>query len=145
MVVLVLTAVPAGLRGHVTRWLLEISPGVFVGALPRRVRDELWDRVIELCRDGRAVMVESARTEQGLAFRVHRPDWEPVDLDGLRRFNENFGKGMVARYIERSPLPFGRHRWVAASGPPRARTTAHRPLDREVSESAAAGATSRIP
>lgn len=84
MVVLVLTAVPAGLRGHVTRWLLEISPGVFVGALPRRVRDELWDRVIELCRDGRAVMVESARTEQGLAFRVHRPDWEPVDLDGLQ-------------------------------------------------------------
>ena len=84
MVVLVLTAVPAGLRGHVTRWLLEISPGVFVGAIPRRVRDLLWDRVVELCRDGRAVMVEVARTEQRLAFRVHRADWEPVDLDGLQ-------------------------------------------------------------
>lgn len=46
----------------------------------------------------------------------------PVDLDGLRRFHENFGKGLVARYIERSPIPFGRHRWVAASG-------AQRPLD----------------
>ena len=31
MVVIVLTACPAGLRGHLTRWLLEISPGVFVG------------------------------------------------------------------------------------------------------------------
>jgi len=81
--VLVLTAVPAGLRGHVTRWLLEIAPGVFVGAIPRRVRDQLWERVVDLCRDGRAVMVESARTEQRLAFRVHRADWEPVDLDGL--------------------------------------------------------------
>lgn len=83
MVVLVLTAVPAGLRGHVTRWLLEIAPGVFVGALPRRVRDELWARVLELCRDGRALMVETARGEQRLSFRVHRHDWDIVDRDGL--------------------------------------------------------------
>lgn len=80
---LILTAVPAGLRGHVTRWLLEIAPGVFVGALPRRVRDEVWDRVVDLSRDGRAIMVESARNEQRLTFRVHRHEWEPVDLDGL--------------------------------------------------------------
>ena len=39
MTVLVLTACPAGLRGHLTRWLLEISPGVFVGHVPARVRD----------------------------------------------------------------------------------------------------------
>lgn len=84
MVVLILTAVSAGLRGHVTRWLLEISPGVFVGRVPLRVRDELWSRVTELCRDGRAIMVESARNEQRLTFRVHRHDWEPVDLDGLQ-------------------------------------------------------------
>ncbi|MCQ8210670.1 type I-E CRISPR-associated endoribonuclease Cas2e, partial [Cutibacterium acnes subsp. acnes] len=44
MTVLVLTACPAGLRGHLTRWLLEISPGVFVGHVPTRVRDALWDR-----------------------------------------------------------------------------------------------------
>ncbi|WP_423232601.1 type I-E CRISPR-associated endoribonuclease Cas2e, partial [Bacillus licheniformis] len=43
MTVLVLTACPAGLRGHLTRWLLEISPGVFVGHVPARVRDALWD------------------------------------------------------------------------------------------------------
>jgi CRISPR-associated protein Cas2 len=29
MVIIVLTACPAGLRGHLTRWLLEISAGVF--------------------------------------------------------------------------------------------------------------------
>lgn len=84
MVVLVLTACPAGLRGHVTRWLLEISPGVFVGRVPARVRDELWARVIELCLDGRAIMVFSARNEQGLDFRVHNHNWEVVDVDGLR-------------------------------------------------------------
>jgi hypothetical protein len=42
----------------------------------------------------------------------------PVDFDGLRRFHQNFGYGIVGRRIERSPLPFGRHRWVSSLGPP---------------------------
>lgn len=41
----------------------------------------------------------------------------PVDLDGLRRFHRNLDDGLLGRRIERSPLPFGRHRWVAARGP----------------------------
>ncbi|MFV0459084.1 MAG: type I-E CRISPR-associated endoribonuclease Cas2e [Actinomycetales bacterium] len=83
MVVLVLTACPAGLRGHITRWLLEISPGVFVGVVTAKVRDLLWSRVLELCKDGKALMVHSTRGEQRLTFRVHRHEWEPVDVDGV--------------------------------------------------------------
>lgn len=83
MVVIVLSACPAGLRGHLSRWLLEISAGVFVGAVTARVRDNLWDRVVELCKDGRGLMVYSVRGEQRLTFRVHRHEWEPVDVDGL--------------------------------------------------------------
>lgn len=41
----------------------------------------------------------------------------PVDIDALRRFHQNFGYGLYGRLIERSPLPFGRHRWVSACGP----------------------------
>ncbi|MCW2588719.1 MAG: hypothetical protein JWQ86_1146 [Mycobacterium sp.] len=37
-----------------------------------------------------------------------------VDLDGLGRFHDNLRHGLFGRLIERSPLPFGRHRWVAA-------------------------------
>lgn len=84
MVVLVVTACPAGLRGHLTRWLLEISPGVFVGAVSSRVRDLLWDRVVEFARDGRAIMIHPASNEQRLQFKVHRYDWQPVDFDGIR-------------------------------------------------------------
>lgn len=84
MVVLVLTACPAGLRGHLTRWLLEVSAGVFVGRVSARVRDLMWDRVVELAKDGRAIMIHSAKGEQGLAFKVHRHDWKPVDLDGVQ-------------------------------------------------------------
>jgi hypothetical protein len=41
----------------------------------------------------------------------------PVDLDGLRRFHHSFGNGLFGRRIERSPLPFARHRWVLDRGP----------------------------
>ena len=41
----------------------------------------------------------------------------PVDLDGVRRFNRNLAGGLAGRRIERSPLPFGRHRWVSDRGP----------------------------
>ncbi|OBH30292.1 hypothetical protein A5692_19360 [Mycobacterium sp. E342] len=40
----------------------------------------------------------------------------PVDVDGLRRFHRHLGRGRLRRRIERSPLPFGRHRWVAPTG-----------------------------
>ncbi len=83
MTVVVLTAVPPGLRGHLTRWLLEISPGVYVGQVPARVRDLMWDRVVEFVDDGRALMVYSTRGEQRLAFRVHGHEWSPVDFDGI--------------------------------------------------------------
>jgi hypothetical protein len=42
----------------------------------------------------------------------------PVDYEGLSRFHGNFGYGLAGRLIERSPLPFGRHRWVSALGAP---------------------------
>ncbi|PWG60234.1 type I-E CRISPR-associated endoribonuclease Cas2e [Bifidobacterium catulorum] len=83
MIVVVLTACPVGLRGDLTRWLLEISAGVFVGHVNARVRDKLWERIVGLMRDGRAIMVYSARNEQHFAFRVHRAKWTPEDCDGL--------------------------------------------------------------
>jgi CRISPR-associated protein Cas2 len=91
--VIVVAACPVGLRGHLTRWLLEISPGVFVGKIPARVRVLMWERVIDMVRTGRAIMVYSADNEQGLAFEVHEHDWTPVDVDGihlmLRRAREH--------------------------------------------------------
>jgi len=39
-----------------------------------------------------------------------------VDVDALKRLHRNLGYGLLGRRIERSPLPFGRHRWVATPG-----------------------------
>lgn len=83
MIVLLVTACPAGLRGDLTKWLTELAPGTFVGAPSARVRDLLWERTTELVRDGRALMVYSANNEQGMEFRTHRHDWVPTDFDGL--------------------------------------------------------------
>ena len=42
MTVIVLEKVPVALRGELTRWLLEIASGVFVGTISGLVRDLLW-------------------------------------------------------------------------------------------------------
>ncbi len=41
-----------------------------------------------------------------------------IDVDGLRRFHDNLGCGLLGRRIERSALVFGRDRWVTSPGPP---------------------------
>jgi len=42
----------------------------------------------------------------------------PLDSDGLNRFHHNLYASLASRLIERSPLPFGRPRWVRPDGPP---------------------------
>jgi len=42
----------------------------------------------------------------------------PVDINGLCRFHDQLRQGRLSRRIERSPLPFGRHRWVSPSDQP---------------------------
>jgi hypothetical protein len=37
-----------------------------------------------------------------------------IDIDGLRRIHRHLQRGRLARRIERSPVPFGRHRWVSS-------------------------------
>ena len=84
MTVIVLKAAPEGLRGHLTRWMVEVSAGVFVGNPGRRIRDRLWPVLAARIGDGQVVMVEPAANEQGWTTRTAGTDrWYPVDLDGL--------------------------------------------------------------
>lgn len=85
MIVLSLSNCPPKLRGDLSKWLVEINAGVYVGRVSARVRDELWQRVCENLRDGRATMVFRANTEQGMDFRVHNTTWIPVDYDAFPR------------------------------------------------------------
>ena len=40
-----------------------------------------------------------------------------VDFEAVKRFHRNLGYGFLQRRIERSPLPFARHRWVVDQRP----------------------------
>ena len=84
MIVLTLTDCPSALRGDLTKWLQEINTGVYVGQVSARVRDEIWERVCENAKSGRATMVFSTNNEQHMDFRVHHSSWEPIDFDGLK-------------------------------------------------------------
>jgi hypothetical protein len=42
----------------------------------------------------------------------------PISVDGLRQFHDHLRRGPVCRRIQRSPLPFGRDRWVALEDQP---------------------------
>ena len=83
MIVVVLAVTPERLRGVLTRWLFEISIGVYVGYVSARVREHLWNRIVDDCGHGRAIMVWSKRSEQGFGIQVHNHEWDAVDLDGL--------------------------------------------------------------
>lgn len=106
---------------------------------------ETVDNVIDLA-DQAMFLGEQATGATGLlqcAWVYHRT----IDLDGLRTFHQHLQHGRLRRSIERSPLPFGRHRWVTprhfsdielvAAARPRAEfdawlvEQAHTPLDAE--------------
>jgi CRISPR-associated protein Cas2 len=82
--VIVLIAVAEGLRGHLTRWMVEVAAGVFVGNPSSRIRDRLWVLLADRVGGGQAIMIEPANNEQGWAVRTAGRDrWQPIDLDGL--------------------------------------------------------------
>jgi CRISPR-associated protein Cas2 len=84
MIVVTLTDCPLALRGDLTKWLLEISTGVYVGRVSARVRDFLWERIVKNIKNGRATMVYSSNNEQHMEFKLHNSENEIVDFEGLK-------------------------------------------------------------
>jgi len=83
MIVITLTKVPKSLKGDLTKWYQEIQTGVYVGNVSARVRDALWDRILENIGRGEATMVYNAQNELGYQFRTTRQDRQVVDFDGI--------------------------------------------------------------
>ena len=84
MVVITMSSCPPKLRGDLTKWLIEIHTGVYVGQINAKVRDLLWVRICDNIRDGQATMVYSFANEQHLEFRTHNTAWRIRDFDGIK-------------------------------------------------------------
>lgn len=84
MVVITLEKVSRSLRGELTRWLVELDTGVFVGRVSARVRELLWEKVVEKAGEGRCAMAWNAANEQGFRLRLHgHEDRSVLVLDGV--------------------------------------------------------------
>lgn len=86
MMVLLLRNVRPGVRGRLTRWLIQPQTGVYVGHPSGRVRDRLWEMICAEIdeKGGSAVLINPAPTEQGFAIRTRGTVPRPfVDFDGL--------------------------------------------------------------
>jgi len=84
MVVIVLENVPRSVRGELTRWMLEVHPGVFVGSLSAMVRDRLWTKARQAAKGGGCILLYNADSEQGFAVRTAGPTRRRMeDFDGL--------------------------------------------------------------
>lgn len=84
MVLVILEKVPRGLRGELTRWMLEPKTGIFVGSVTGMVRERLWEKLCDESRDGSCVMIHSDNTEQGFSIRISgEPSRHVVDFEGL--------------------------------------------------------------
>lgn len=83
MIVITLTKVPPALRGDLTKWYQEIQTGVYVGNVSARIRDLLWDRILQNIGRGEATMVYNAKNELGYQFKTTRKDRDVIDFDGI--------------------------------------------------------------
>ena len=81
--VITLKKTPAFLRGDLTKWMQEISTGVYVGNFNSKVREELWQRVIENVKEGEATICYAYRNEIGYEFRTNSKEISIADFDGI--------------------------------------------------------------
>lgn len=85
MLVMILETVPVGLRGELTRWLIEPHPGVFVGHVSGLVRDRLWLKCCQGMKDGGIVQIWSTNNEQRFQMRAYGDTRrDVVDFEGLQ-------------------------------------------------------------
>ena len=84
MTVIILERATPGLRGQLTRWMLEVRAGVFVGTLNARVREKLWALTRARNPNGGSLLVFRAQNEQGFIVESHGDTSRWIfDIDGL--------------------------------------------------------------
>lgn len=85
MLVIVVENAPPRLRGRLAVWLLEVRAGVYVGNYGRRVRDMIWQQVLDLLDEGNAVIAWTAPNDAGFDFDTAGVNRRvPNELDGFK-------------------------------------------------------------
>lgn len=84
MIVLILDNASESLKGELTRWLIPIKPGVYVGNISSRVREKLWEKLLSYKKTVNATLVYSANNDQGFkVLKTGKTVIDIVSIDGL--------------------------------------------------------------
>ena len=83
--VIVTEAIPERLRGYLSRWLLEVRAGVFIGEYSVKVREMLTKTIRENIESGNVVVAWTTNNESGFDFdTVGMNRRIPTELDGMK-------------------------------------------------------------
>ena len=74
---------PMSLRGDLTKWMQEIATGVYVGNFNSRVREQLWQRVLDTVADGEATISYTLNNEIGYQFTTVNACRETLNYEGI--------------------------------------------------------------
>lgn len=81
--IITLKKVPNSLRGDLTKWMQEIATGVYVGNFNTKIRENLWERVIQSASTGEATISYAYHNELGYQFQTFNTNREAIDYDGI--------------------------------------------------------------
>jgi CRISPR-associated protein Cas2 len=75
---------PPHTHGVLSRWMLHVAPGLYVGTLNRRVRERLWTELKDIIEPGRAALVYPSNTEQRFTIETYGVGrYEPIEMEGI--------------------------------------------------------------
>lgn len=73
------------MRDEITRWMLELRPGIFVGNVSALVREKFWKALCQKLKGGAVILLHSVANEQGYKIRTLGDTARRVkDFDGLQ-------------------------------------------------------------
>lgn len=77
--------VSTSLRGELTKWMLQLKPGVFLGTLSTLVGEKLWIKIQKKIGEGRAFWVKATNNEQRFELKTcGNVKWKVSNFDGLQ-------------------------------------------------------------
>ena len=77
--------VPSSVKGELTKWMIQLKPGVFLGTLSTLVGEKLWTKIQEKQGHGGAIWVKATNNEQKFKLAISgKNHWLISDFDGLQ-------------------------------------------------------------
>lgn len=83
LTVITIKNIKPSLRGDLSKWMQEISTGVYIGNCNSKIREKLWKRVKENITDGEATLSYYCNNEIGYSFETYNSDRKIFDYEGI--------------------------------------------------------------